>query len=119
MKTTNQDHNILLQKFVGLLGESRTPFIETGRKFDKVYVEGKVRYFVARKDMGEVKSGDILGAKSKLAPNFRWFFGNLSTIEKWDWSDFHGKPTNDDTVIAVKGYSRYTHYKRLPVTNGK
>jgi len=113
-RTVNKDRARLLQRFLGLIGDAREPFVETGRKFDKVFVEGRVRYFVARQDIGtEVKEGDIFGAKSKLAPNFRWYFGTLANSEKWDWSEFHGKPTSDKSVLPVKGYGRYTHYKRV------
>lgn len=109
----NKERSRLLQRLITLIGDAREPFIETGRKFDKVYVEGRVRYFVARQDMGDVKEGDIYGAKSKLAPNFRWFFGNLANADKWDWSELHGKPVTDKSVIAVKGYGKYVHYKRV------
>jgi hypothetical protein len=122
-RIVNKDRSILLQRFVSAIGSAREPFIETGRKFDKVYVEGKVRYFVARMDMTvtptngvetvQVHEGDIYGAKSKLAPNFRWFFGTLAHADKWDWSDHHGKPVDDKSVLPVKGYGRYTHYKRI------
>ena len=47
----NKDRSILLQRFVTAIGSAREPFVESGRKFDKVYIEGKVRYFVARTDM--------------------------------------------------------------------
>jgi len=113
-RIVNKDRSILLQRFITLIGDAREPFVETGRKFDKVYVEGRVRYFVARMDQGDtVKEGDIYGAKSKLAPNFRWYFGNLANAGNWDWSDFHGKPVDDKSVMPVKGYGRYTHYKRI------
>lgn len=122
-RLVNKDRSILLQRFVSAIGAAREPFIETGRKFDKIYVEDKVRYFVARMDMMvtpqgggtqfQVREGDIYGAKSKLAPNFRWYFGSLANVEKWDWSEFHGKPVDDKSVMAVKGYGSYTHYKRI------
>jgi len=113
-RIVNKDRSILLQRFVSAIGSAREPFIETGRKFDKVFIDGSVRYFVARMDQGEeVKEGDIFGAKSKLAPNFRWYFGNLTNVDKWDWTEFHGKPVDDKSVMPVKGYGRYTHYKRI------
>lgn len=113
-RLVNKERSRLLQRLITLIGDDREPFIETGRKFDKVYVEGKVRYFVARQDMPDgVKEGDIFGAKSKLAPNFRWFFGNLSNSHQWDWTENHGKPVNDKSVIQVKGYGKYVHYKRV------
>jgi hypothetical protein len=114
--TMNQDRSLQLQAFIRLIGEARNPFIESGRKFDKVIVEGKVRYFVARTAVaGKMEVGDIFGAKSKLAPNFRWYFGNVANADKWNWSEFHGKPESDTSVLAVKGYGSYTHYKKISV----
>jgi hypothetical protein len=116
-REVNQNRSLLLQNFVTAIGASRQPFIETGRKFDKVYVEGKVRYFVVRTDRVikgvEVKEGDIFGAKSALAPNTRWYFGNLENVDKWEWSEFHGKPVNDPSVMPTKGYGRYVHYQKV------
>jgi hypothetical protein len=111
-RNTDKTHALLIQRLVDLIGPAREPFIETGRKFDKVYVDGKVRYFVARTDVKTAKAGDILGAKSKLAPNFRWFFGTLENADKWDWSEYHGKPVSDETVMQEKGYGSYVHYVR-------
>lgn len=112
-RTINKERSRQLQKLINLIGDAREPFVETGRKFDKVFVEGKVRYFVARADQGtDVKEGDIYGAKSELAPNFRWFFGNLQNVEKWDWSGKHGRNERDDTVVAAKSYAKYIHYVR-------
>ena len=112
----NANRSLQLQAFVALIGAGRQPFVETGRKFDKVIVDGKVRYFVARSTIaGKMEAGDIFGAKSKLAPNFRWFFGNLANADKWDWSEFHGKPVSDTSVMPVKGYGAYVHYKKISV----
>lgn len=110
-RTVDKERSRLEQRLIALIGPEREPFLETGRKFDKIYVDGEVRYFVARQPVGdEVKAGDIYGAKSKLAPNFRWYFGNLKNIEKWDWSGKHGRSISDDTVVAAKKYGTYVHY---------
>lgn len=115
--TINKDRSIQLQRLLSLIGSDREPFVETGRKFDKVIVEGKVRYFVARTTIaGKMEAGDIFGAKSKLAPNFRHRFGNLANAEKWDWSEHYGKPVSDDSVMAVKAYGQYIHYVTVPKT---
>jgi hypothetical protein len=83
-------------------------YSETGRKFDKVYIDGTdvapVRYFVER------QTGNIYGAKSQAAPNLSWYFGTLERAEKWDWSEFHGQPVEDNTVRFVKSYGPYKHY---------
>lgn len=111
---TEEERSLSLQRFVELIGSNRRTYVQTGRKFDKVYVDGAVRYFVARVDQsGDIRAGDIYGAKSKLAPNFRWFFGTLENAVKWDWSGYHGKPIDDKSVLQVKGYANYVHYKRI------
>ncbi len=114
--TINQDRSLLIQQLLRLIGPSRAPFVETGRKFDKIIIDGTVRYFVARMTVpGKMEAGDIFGAKSKLAPNFRWYFGNLSNADKWNWADYHGKPENDSSVMPVKGYGSYIHYRKISV----
>lgn len=86
-------------------------FVETGRKFDKILIKDgdntSVRYFVSRTD------GAIYGAKSRFAPNLKWYFGTVYTADKWVWGDFHGHPVNDPSVRAVKGYGPYTHYMKV------
>ncbi len=110
---------IKTQTLVRLIGAEREPYIETGRKFDKIMVNGKAHYFVAKIDDAgrDVRAGDIYGAKSELAPNFRWYFGNIANVERWDWSGQHGRPVSDDTVIEAKRYGSYVHYKRVPEKN--
>lgn len=100
-------------------------YVETGRKFDRVMIaehkkgqystEAKVRYFVDR------KRGNIYGALSPLAPNFKWFFGDLTTVDKWDWSGFHGRPKvspRDAGVVFVGKYGSYDHYEKITRRNG-
>ena len=64
--------------------------IETGRKFDKVYIKTKVqklgRYMVDR------NSWVIYGIKSWAQINERRVFGTLDTVDQYDWSPFHGVP---------------------------
>lgn len=82
----------------------------SGRKFDKVivhnYGNNSVRYFIDKKD------GTIYGARSTLAPNFKWYFGTVFSADKWDWSDFHGVPVNDESVIVAGMYAGYIHYMK-------
>lgn len=114
-QAVNETRGIQLQTLCSLIGADRKPYVETGRKFDKVFVDGDVRYFVAKQTVeGKMEAGDIFGAKSKLAPNFRWFFGMLANADKWDWSGKHGMPVSDDSVMAVKAYGSYQHYKKIP-----
>ena len=64
--------------------------IETGRKFDKVYVKTSVqklgRYMVDR------NSWVIYGIKSWAQVNERRTYGTLDTVDQYDWSHFYGVP---------------------------
>ncbi len=64
--------------------------IETGRKFDKVYVKTSVqklgRYMVDR------NSWVICGIKSWAQINERRTYGTLDTVDQYDWSSFYGVP---------------------------
>ena len=64
--------------------------IETGRKFDKVYVKTSVqklgRYMVDR------NSWVIYGIKSWAQINERRTYGTLDTVDQYDWSPFQGVP---------------------------
>ena len=64
--------------------------IETGRKFDKVYVKTSVqklgRYMVDR------NSWVIYGIKSWAQINERRTYGTLDTVDQYDWSHFYGVP---------------------------
>lgn len=121
----------LLKKFVEKLEEDQqnakddetiaiVVFVESGRKFDKVMIarhkKGKVttearpRYFIDK------RKGNIYGALSPLAPNYKWYFGDLTTVEKWDWSGWHGRPLvspRDAGVIFVGKYGDYDHYEKI------
>ena len=113
----NQAHNLQLQILIAQIGPDRKPYVETGRKFDKVYVNGKVTFFVARHSIvGRFVEGDIFGAKSKLAPNFKWQFGNLKNIDKWDWSGPIPVNVSDTEFTVVKTYGIHIHYARVRTT---
>ena len=64
--------------------------IETGRKFDKVYIKTSVqklgRYMVDR------NSWVIYGIKSWAQINERRTYGTLDTIDQYDWSSHYGIP---------------------------
>jgi hypothetical protein len=114
-----ENHNQLLQTLLGLIDPARQPYIETGRKFDKIIltVDGtpEVMYFVARHALpGRCDAGDIFGAKSKLAPNMRWYFGNLVNCTQWDWTGDRPVPVSDTTVMAAKKYGTFIHYLKVP-----
>lgn len=100
--------NVLLER---LAKEDREVAYKEGRKFDKIYVDGGVRFFINR------ANGTIYGAKSALAPNFDWWFGTIYESEKWDWSDYHPAPAVEGYAILRKTYGSYRHYIPVPVTN--
>lgn len=64
--------------------------VETGRKFDKVYIntghQNMGRYMVDR------NTWNIYGVKSWAQVNPRRWFGTLSMVDQWDWSGYTGVP---------------------------
>lgn len=64
--------------------------VETGRKFDRVFVKTKTqklgRYFVDR------NSWIIYGIKSWNQVNERRQYGTLDTVDEWDWSFHYATP---------------------------
>lgn len=80
-----------IQKLVAATGLIHTP----GRVYDKVHaVNESGRYMVER------KTGDIYGIKSWNQHNPRRFYGNLTTVDQWDWSVFPAVPTSADAIAA-------------------
>lgn len=77
-----------------------TAHVETGRKFDKVYLKtsgGQTlgRYMVDR------NSWDIYGVKSWAQMNPRRWYGTLDTVDQYDWSGYVGKPkAGTDAEVA-------------------
>jgi hypothetical protein len=78
----------LMTQNVGVKGDKWQ--VETGRKFDKVYVQTDVqklgRYMVDR------NSWIIYGIKSWAQINPRRTFGTLDTVSQYDWSGYTGSP---------------------------
>lgn len=69
--------------------------IDTGRKYDRIYVQTyhngqpnqkMARYFVDR------HSWMIYGCKSFTQINERRVYGTLDTIEQYDWAPYYGVP---------------------------
>lgn len=64
--------------------------VETGRKFDKVFVQTKNqklgRYMVDR------NSWQIFGIKSWAQINPRRTFGTLDSVTQYDWTNYVGTP---------------------------
>jgi hypothetical protein len=78
----------LTKENVGVKGDKWQ--VETGRKFDKVYVQTDVqklgRYMIDR------NSWIIYGIKSWAQINPRRTFGTLDTVGQYDWSGHVGSP---------------------------
>ena len=78
----------LTKENVGVKGD--TWQVETGRKFDKVYVQTDVqklgRYMIDR------NSWIIYGIKSWAQINPRRTYGTLDTVSQYDWSGHVGTP---------------------------
>ena len=70
--------------------------IETGRKFDKVYVntgnQRLGRYMVDR------NSWAIYGIKSWAQVNDRRWYGTLDTADQWNWEPYYGSPLPGSAV---------------------
>lgn len=81
--------------------------VESGRKFDRVYIDEGIRYFI------EKDTGTIFGARSRAAPNLKWYFGTLDTAHLWHWSRYHGEPINDLSIRLIGTYGGYHHYMRV------
>lgn len=64
--------------------------IRSGRKFDKIVVAGKVRYFVNR------ETQEIYGAKGETQVDTRRFFFTLDTIDQIDWTQ--GVPLPNSSI---------------------
>lgn len=118
-----------LEKFVNALNTTNSSAthgdkweIETGRKFDKVYVRTSVqklgRYMVDR------NSWVIYGIKSWAQINPRRTFGTLDTIDQYDWSPYNGVPKagtqaekvhNETEAKIAAGYKKRGRPKKVTV----
>ena len=98
---------------VGCVQSKHTVKIETGRKFDKVYVhtdnQNMGRYMVDR------NSWTIYGIKSWAQVNDRRQYGTLDTIDQYDWSGYYGKPkpgTQAETEFNAREAQIQASYKK-------
>ena len=118
-----------LEKFVAALNDQNVSAtrgdkwqIETGRKFDKVYVQTSVqklgRYMVDR------NSWVIYGIKSWAQINPRRTFGTLDTIDQYDWSPYNGVPKagtqaekvhNETEAKIAAGYKKRGRPRKVTV----
>ena len=118
-----------MEKFVNALNTTNSSAthgdkweIETGRKFDKVYVKTTVqklgRYMVDR------NSWVIYGIKSWAQINPRRTFGTLDTIDQYDWSPYNGVPKagtqaekvhNETEAKIAAGYKKRGRPRKVTV----
>lgn len=118
-----------LEKFVNALNDQNVSAtrgdkwqIETGRKFDKVYVQTNVqklgRYMVDR------NSWVIYGIKSWAQINPRRTFGTLDTVDQYDWSPYNGVPKagtqaekvhNETEAKIAAGYKKRGRPRKVTV----
>ena len=88
---TNDRRNRLYPKL-----EDDLVVIETGYKFDKVYIITDCGAPTAPQRMGrymvESRTGIIWGIKSWTQVNKRRQYGTLDTVNQYDWSDFYARP---------------------------
>ena len=118
-----------MEKFVNALNTTNSSAthgdkweIETGRKFDKVYVRTSVqklgRYMVDR------NSWVIYGIKSWAQINPRRTFGTLDTIDQYDWSPYNGVPKagtqaekvhNETEAKIAAGYKKRGRPRKVTV----
>ena len=95
--------------------------IETGRKFDKVYLQGKHqkhgRYMVDR------NSWEIFGIKRWAQINPRRTFGTLDVVNQVTWSAYVGKPKAGSSAERIlqeaeasiaSGYKKRGRPRKVP-----
>lgn len=99
--------------------------VSTGRKFDRIRVchsktvrneetgvdtietsPWDVRFFISR------TNGAIYGKKSALAPNMKWYFGDVYTAHEWQWTGNSATPKDMSKYKMVSEYGPYKHYEK-------
>lgn len=112
-------YSAALTDFVNMLnaeyaGTGKVFLSESGRVYDKVKVaEGindenkKTVFFVER------EVGTIYGRKSELAPNMKWYFGDLFTTDDWEWTLPMATPKDQTKFVKVSSYGKdkYVHWR--------
>lgn len=74
----------------------RSVEVQKGRRFDRVLVNGEVRYFV------EHDTHAIFGAKSATQYNTRREYGTLALITQYEWLTGTPLPNTEAFTIAQK-----------------
>lgn len=85
------DFDTNIRELVTVSGLIHTP----GRVYDKVHAANESgRYMIER------KTGDIFGIKSWNQHNPRRFYGNLTTVDQWNWSVFPAEPASTGAIAS-------------------
>ena len=87
--------------------------VETGRKFDKVYLQGQHQKF--GRYMVDRNSWEIFGIKSWAQINPRRSFGTLDVVSQYDWSGYVGMPkagSSAETILQEAEAKSASGYKK-------
>lgn len=110
-------YNELVNTLVVALKPTGNVRLQPGRKYDKIYVGDRVEYFVDK------NSWVIYGAKSNAQHNTRRQYGDLRTVEQFDW--MNSTPKAGTTAEALwnereseirKSYKKRGRPRKNPVT---
>jgi len=103
--------------------------IVPGRKFDRVrirhigttnlarmlngdsitrIVQDSVRFFIDR------SNGNIYGRRSHIAPNLKWYFGDIFSAQDWTWTMNGAVPKDMTKYRVISKYGDHAHYERIP-----
>lgn len=85
----------LMTAFTAVLGGKGVEVID-GRRFDRVRVDGTIKYFVDR------NSWEVYGAKSHFQYNPRRWYGTLESVSEYTWS---GQPAPKSGTAAEQVFN--------------
>jgi len=96
----NTEYARSMSKYYPNLTNFITIEVQPGAKYDRIVERegekngGHVVYFV------EKSTGNIYGAESWKKPNFKRQYGDLSTINEWDWTPYYAiSKTGIDSLV--------------------
>ena len=77
---------------VGCTSQGDVVEVESGRKFDKVYIRTKGAGQPLGRYMVDRNSWEIYGIKSWAQINPRRIYGTLDSVKQYDWSTYYATP---------------------------
>lgn len=100
--------------------------VSNGRKFDRVRViysynienpitgntenhtgPWHVQFFIER------LTGAIYGKKTNTMPNMNWYFGEVYSVDEWEWTANGAIPKDLTKYEVASKYDKYVHYRRI------